>query len=94
MMSKQNDADDDYMGCPHCGAALSDGADFCRACGSSDADGWGDAVDLGDDEFDYDDYIAAEFSGSGVNRQTPMFWRWVAIGLLILYGFFYLFVLR
>ena len=93
MMSAQTEADSDYMGCPHCGALLSQGAKFCRECGSSDADGWRDDLDTGDDEFDYEDYIEAEFSDSGVNHQTPTIWRWVAIGLLIALGLFYLLAL-
>ncbi len=93
-MSNQNATDDDDMACPHCGTVLNHDAKFCRECGSSDADGWRDDADLAGDDFDYDDYIAAEFSDSAVNRQTPTFWRWVAIGLLILLGGFYLLALR
>lgn len=85
---------DDYQGCVHCGAVLNAGADFCRECGSSDSDGWRDEVDFGDDEFDYDEYVKEEFSASGLNRQTPTLWRWVAMGLIVLLGLVFLLALR
>ena len=94
MISNQNETDNDYMGCPHCGAIMSEEARFCRECGSSDADGWREDVDTAYDDFDYDDYIAAEFSVSEVNRQTPTIWRWVAIGLLVSFILFYILALR
>ncbi len=90
MMSER----DDYMGCPHCGAVLAGGANFCRECGSSDTDGWSEEIDTGEDDFDYDDYIADEFSESGLNRQTPAIWRWVAVGLIVLLALLYVVALR
>lgn len=93
-MFNQNTADDDYRGCPHCGAVLDEQASFCRECGSSDADGWREDIDVGDDEFDYEEYIETEFSDSGVNRQTPTLWRWVAIGLIVILGLLYLLAIR
>ncbi|MAI35929.1 MAG: hypothetical protein L7W43_09260 [Rubripirellula sp.] len=81
-------------GCRHCGAVLNEGADFCRACGSSDSDGWRDDADLVDDDFDYDAYLLEEFSTSGLNRQTPILWRWVAIGLIMLLGLVVLLAFR
>ena len=88
------EADDDYMSCAHCGAVLDVNATFCRECGSSHSDGWREEADVRadgfEDEFDYESFVADEFSTSGVNRQTPVFWRWIAIGLLTLLGLFYL----
>ena len=88
------ESDDDYMSCAHCGAVLDVNATFCRECGSSHSDGWREEADVRadgfEDEFDYESFVADEFSTSGVNRQTPVFWRWIAIGLLTLLGLFYL----
>ena len=81
------DPDDDYIACPHCGAELGPTATFCSECGSSDADGWSTEADVGGDDFDYEDYVAANFSESSVNRETPALWRWVAVVLLILFLF-------
>jgi uncharacterized membrane protein YvbJ len=79
--------------CPHCGEEIREDAKFCRHCGSSDADGWRDEYDTDLDEFDYDDYVAQEFSTTAANTQTRPIWRLVAVVLLIVFTFGYLFFL-
>jgi predicted amidophosphoribosyltransferase len=80
--------------CPHCGAEIQLNAKFCRHCGSSESDGWRDEFDdYEDDEFDYDEYVAEEFSTSAANQQTRPMWRFVSVVLLILFVFGYLFFL-
>ncbi|MEP3479549.1 MAG: zinc ribbon domain-containing protein [Fuerstiella sp.] len=65
------DRDDE---CPFCGAALRANAAVCRNCGASEEYGW-DSVEnnvdglgtgfspeaYGEDDFDYDDFVAREF---------------------------------
>ena len=79
--------------CPHCGEEIREDAGFCRHCGSSDADGWRDEYDTDVDEFDYDDYVADEFSTTVANTRTRPLWRLVAVVLLIVFTFGYLFFL-
>ena len=83
-----------WTACPHCGAEILATARFCRHCGSSDADGWRDEYEegYGDDteEFDYEEFVEENFSDSLVNSQTKPVWRWVAIGLLLLFVLGYL----
>ena len=73
--------------CPHCGALLSEEAGFCRICGSSDADGWSDESGLSDaeEDFDYDEFIQREFSGSVTQTAIPLYWRITAGVLLVLF---------
>ena len=50
--------------CPHCGEPVPLNASMCRNCGSSDEYGWNESdaiADLGDDDFDYDEFVAREF---------------------------------
>jgi hypothetical protein len=56
--------------CPHCGAAVPDGAEACPECGSDSATGWsedagkwGAGIPAGgdDDDFDYDEFVEREF---------------------------------
>ena len=68
---------DDFI-CPHCGADVLAGATFCRSCGASDEAGWGEDRYVDDqftggygddDEFDYQQFVAREFSiRSGSDR--------------------------
>ncbi len=78
--------------CPHCGGEIRSDAVFCRHCGSSDADGWksADEDDPALDDFDYDEFVEENFSDRRTATQTPAIWRWVAIGLLVLFLLGYL----
>tara|TARA_R110000850_G_scaffold7010_10_gene26462 strand:- start:650 stop:958 length:309 start_codon:yes stop_codon:yes gene_type:complete len=76
--------------CPTCGEEVSPNASACRNCGAQKVDGrWADSssydgIDLPDDEFDYDDFVAREF-GTGQPKKTgkDFFWWIVAVVLLI-----------
>jgi endogenous inhibitor of DNA gyrase (YacG/DUF329 family) len=71
--------------CPHCGAEISANANFCRHCGSSDADGWRDDSAEADDEddFDYDAFVEQNFSSGVTNTRVAPLWRFVALLLLL-----------
>jgi hypothetical protein len=76
--------------CPACGEWVPRGAMACDDCGACAKSGWSgdthaDGLDLPDDEFDYDDFVAREFGGQGA-RQTPAsnLWWWVALVLLLI----------
>lgn len=81
----------DTIGCPHCGAEIRSDARFCRHCGSSDEDGWRDEEDVGDEEFDYDQYVADNFPSSNYRTGTKPLWRIVAVVLLVLFFLGFLF---
>lgn len=75
---------DTTVPCPHCGGEIAATASSCRHCGSSDQDGWRDD-DIGvDDDFDYDDFVDENFSGSRRARLPARIWQWTAAGLLLL----------
>jgi hypothetical protein len=73
--------------CPHCGAEVPPNAKACPECGSDEETGWGDeaqtqALDLPEENFNYDDYVEREF---GKGKEKPHFhWFWwiIALGLL------------
>ncbi|MBL9177506.1 MAG: hypothetical protein JNM65_05545 [Verrucomicrobiaceae bacterium] len=78
--------------CPVCGEWAPRGAVSCDECGACEKSGWGgdmhaDGLDLPDDEFVYDDFIAREFGG---RDSRPVLatnhWRWVALVLLIVFA--------
>lgn len=72
--------------CPICGEWVPRGAVACNDCGACAKSGWKenseiyDGLDLGDDEFNYDEFVANEFGvpnkKKGFSKET--FWRWVA----------------
>ncbi len=80
--------------CPTCGAEVSPNAAGCRSCGAEKVDGrWidpeaYDGVDLpGQDDFDYDDFIAREFgSGAPEKKGIDLFWWIVAIIVLVAFA--------
>jgi hypothetical protein len=52
--------------CPVCGADVTSGATACPECGSCHGSGWSEAagltaLNLPDDEFDYDKFVNEEF---------------------------------
>ena len=67
--------------CPVCHEHVPHGRRACSQCGSSADDGWGgdtsaDGLDLPDDEFDYDDFVAREFGGPRPRGRKPPRHRW------------------
>lgn len=77
--------------CPNCGAEVSTGKSFCRACGASDDSGWGndessyDAGYTAEDDFDYDEFLEREFPDQA-ERRPPSAWRvgWIVVAILLL----------
>ena len=78
----------EFVPCPHCGRETDADADFCCHCGGSfDGDGCDEyPEDHYQDDFDddYDEFIAENFpDGNPTNTNTPPFWRWVSVLLLL-----------
>ena len=76
--------------CPVCGEWVPRGAKACGDCGACARSGWKDnaevydGLDLPNDEFDYDSFIAEEFGGKPVVKKvTANPWWWVALILLV-----------
>ena len=61
------------------------GRPSARNAGASDADGWSEEVDVGGEDFDYDAYVANNFSESRASTEVKTEWRWVAIGMLLMF---------
>ncbi len=84
--------------CPSCGASISPNARSCVCGAQRDGSGWiasetYDGLDLGEDDFDYDDFVRREFGADGrkVNwfaRMTPKerFWWVVAVVLFVAFA--------
>ncbi len=76
--------------CPACGEWVPRGAAACDDCGACAKSGWSgdthaDGLDLPDDEFDYDDFVAREFGGKSSKQPlTTHLWWWVALVLLLI----------
>ena len=78
--------------CPVCGEWVSKGQAACDECGACEKSGWkkdaetDDGLDLPDDEFDYDDFIAREFGSAkpkgAVSGNQNSLWFWVGLILL------------
>lgn len=75
--------------CPHCGAEIDESAEFCRHCGSSAEDGWGEPDGAFDDDplddFDYEAFVRDEFGRSPAATGTAPLWWWTATALLALF---------
>ncbi len=70
--------DQDWFVCPNCGEVLVGDPDACTRCGADDETGWSEAriydgIDLGSDEFDYEEYLQEEF-GPGTRASGRGTW--------------------
>ena len=73
--------------CPVCGEDVPRGALACPECGADHRSGWREdaeheGVDLGDDDFDYEEFASREFSSSPKPAGIAPVW-WIA-GLILL----------
>src|ERR1051325_8483501 len=75
--------------CPVCGQDVPPGSVACPECGADHNSGWGedadayDALDLPDDEFNYEDFIRKEFAQTPKPARIKTFWWIAAIVLMI-----------
>ena len=74
--------------CPVCGEDVPRGALACPECGADHNSGWRedadiyDAVDLPDEEFDYDEFVREEFGSAPKPVRIKTVW-WISAILLI-----------
>jgi hypothetical protein len=80
--------------CPFCDADVRVGKP-CPGCAKKKPakkpwvqDASADGLNLPDDDFDYNDFIAREF-GKAPHRRTGLKWYWWALAIIILTGIFY-----
>lgn len=75
--------------CPACGEWVCKGAAACEECGACEKSGWSgnteaDGLDLPDEDFDYDDFVAREFGGRESKKpQIANIWWWAALLVLL-----------
>lgn len=79
-----------------CGEDVPRGAHACPKCGADHRSGWRedagayDAVDLPDEDFDYDEFAKREFGGSPKPSGIKTLWWITAILVLAAFGALYL----
>jgi hypothetical protein len=64
-------------------------AKACPECGSCEATGWSekaasDALDLPDQEFDYDEFVREEFGERKVGQRRHSWW-WLVVVILVIF---------
>ncbi|MFN2475632.1 MAG: hypothetical protein ABR526_04740 [Chthoniobacterales bacterium] len=81
--------------CPVCGEDVPPRALACPGCGADHKSGWRDdaetydGIDLGEEDFNYNEFVASEF-GSGVKPpRVKTIWWITAIALLIAFAALY-----
>lgn len=83
--------------CPVCGEDVPRGALACPECGADHKSGWRadaevyDGVDLGDDEFDYDEFVQTEFGSHAKPAGVKTIWWITALALLVALAALYLY---
>lgn len=79
--------------CPACGEWVPRKAAACDCCGACERSGWQaetdvyDGLDLPDEDFNYDDFVAREFGGKSESKNH---WWWVALILVVVFALSYL----
>jgi hypothetical protein len=73
--------------CPNCGAVIPPRAKACPECGSDESTGWAESayashLGIPDEQFDYDDFVKAEF-GSASPRPRGIRWFWWVTALVL-----------
>jgi hypothetical protein len=74
--------------CPVCGENVPPSAKACPECGADEKSGWksdaliSDALDLPDEDFDYDEFIKEEFENGKPGSRSHLLWAAVAAALL------------
>lgn len=77
--------------CPVCGEDVPRGSSACPECGADHNSGWRedsdayDAVDLPDQDFNYDEFIRAEFGTVPKPVGIKTFWWIAAIVLIVVF---------
>ena len=83
----------EIFSCPVCGADVKHGALSCPECGACDETGWkNDEVsnlNLPDEDFDYDEYIAREFDGAPRRTTKEKVVALVALALVVMWVLYY-----
>lgn len=77
--------------CPACGETVPAGAKSCPECGACERSGWSedaasDGLDLPEEEFDYEKFVAQEFGGPAKKSPREKFWWIVAVIVLIAFA--------
>ena len=84
----------EFFICRHCGAEVPVGARSCRRCGSDEETGWSESAGEweenvpssgygGDDEFEYDEFVAREFPDQAAPSGRRQAWR-IVVAIVIL----------
>jgi len=81
--------------CPHCGAVIPPRSRSCPACGSDDQTGWSEDapqtdLDLPDEEFDYDKFVAREFGPKNKAIPEGIHWVWWVAAILLVVALLFL----
>jgi len=74
--------------CPNCGATVPPRSLACHECGSDDETGWSEDaetgnLDLPDDHFDYNEFVAREFNESSQRKPHGIPWFWWVVAILV-----------
>jgi hypothetical protein len=83
--------------CPVCGEDVPHNALACPECGADHNSGWRDdagvydGVDLGDEQFDYEQFVAEEFGSGPKPKHIRLIWWITAIAMLLAFLALYLY---